>query len=138
MTRNFVCGIVFVTAITAVLPPPAFAQPKPGLAPDTLADGTWTVQGHELPGTRCGHWLVRLTNMRGTLSGVVSLARGSVPLTNLTLMPDGSFSGSTRAGVVGSTYARAYTVSGRFSGDTVHLTLKNDVCPARHGVAHRR
>jgi hypothetical protein len=138
MARNFACGIVFVTAIAAALPPPSFAQPKPRLAPNTLADGTWTVQGREMPGTRCGHWLVRLTNVQGTLSGVVSLARGSVPLTNLTLMPDGSFSGTTRPGVVGSTYARAYKVSGRFSGDTLYLTLKNDVCPARHGVAHRR
>jgi hypothetical protein len=137
MARNWVHGIVFATAIAVPLPPPSFAQAKPGLAPNTLADGTWTVQGRELPGARCGHWLVRLTNAHGDLSGVVSLARGSVSLTNLTLMPDGSFSGSTRAGIVGSTYARAYKVTGRFSGDTVHLTLKNDICPARHGVARR-
>lgn len=116
---------------------PARAQP-PAAAPNRIPDGTWTVQGREIPGTRCGHWLVRLTNSRGTLSGVVSLARGSVPLTNLTLMPDGSFSGSTQAGLVGSTYARAYKISGRFSGDTVHLSLKNDVCPARQGTATRR
>ena len=57
---------------------------------------------------------------------------------NLTLMPDGSFFGSTQAGLVGSTYARAYKISGRFSGDTVHLTLKNDVCHARQGTATRR
>jgi hypothetical protein len=137
MGRNFVRGIVVVTAIAVVLPPPSLAQPKPGLAPDLPADGTWTVQGREIQGTPCDHWLVRLTNVQGTLSGVVSLARGSVPLTNLTLVPDGSFSGFTRAGVVGSTYERAYEVSGRFSGDTVHRTLKNDICLARHGVARR-
>ena len=38
MARNFVCGIVFVTAIAAFLPAPSFAQPKSGLAPNTLAD----------------------------------------------------------------------------------------------------
>ena len=138
IARNFVCGIVVVTAIAATLPPPSLAQPKLGIAPDLPADGTWTVQRREIPGTRRGHWLVRLTNVQGTLSGVVSLARGSVPLTNLTLTPDGSFSGFTRTGVVGSTYARVYGVSGRFSGDTIHLTHKNDICLARHGVARRR
>jgi hypothetical protein len=112
---------------------PARAQP-----PATLANGTWTVQGREIPGTRCGNWLVRLTNTNGRLSGVVSLARASVPLQNLALAPDGSFSGTTQAGVVGSTHARAYQVTGRFVGDTVHLTLETNRCPARHGVATRR
>jgi hypothetical protein len=60
---------------------------------------------------------------------VVSLARGSVPLTNLTLMPDGSFFGSTQAGLVGSSYALAYKISGRFSGDTVRLTSKMTSAP---------
>ena len=64
-----------------------------------------------------------LTNVYGKLSGVVSLARSSVPLQDLSLLPDGSFSGTTQAGVVGSTYARAYKVTGKFTGDTVHLTL---------------
>ncbi len=116
---------------------PARAQP-PATAPGALPNGTWTVQGREIPGTRCGHWLVRLTNLHGELSGVVSLARGSVPIENLSLMPDGSFSGTTQAGVVGSTVARAYRITGRFSGDTVHLTLETNFCPARHGVATRR
>jgi len=123
-----------VIAIYASLP--ARAQPSSTVR-DMLANGTWTVQGREIPGTRCGHWLIRLTNLQGRRSGVVSLARGSVPLKNLTLMPDGSFSGSTQPAVVGSSFARAYKVSGRFSGDTVHLTLENDICPARHGVAIR-
>jgi hypothetical protein len=116
---------------------PARAQP-PAAAAATLASGTWTVQGREIPGTRCGNWLVRLTNRQHELSGVVSLARGSVPIQNLTLLPDGSFSGTTQAGVVGSTHARAYKVTGKFTGDTVHLTLETNRCPARHGVATRR
>ena len=115
----------------------AGAQP-PAAPPVTLANGTWTVQGREIPGTRCGNWLVRLTNLQGSLSGVVSLARGSVPIQNLALAPDGSFSGATQAGVVGTTHARAYQVTGRFVGDTVHLTLETNRCPARHGVATRR
>ena len=97
----------------------------------------WAVQGREIPGTRCAHWLVRLTNVHRRLSGVVSLARSSVPLQDLSLLPDGSFSGTTQAGVVGSTYARAYKGTGKFTGETVHLTLENDICPARHGVATR-
>jgi hypothetical protein len=116
---------------------PARSQPA-ATAPGTLANGTWTVQGREIPGTRCGHWLVRLTNMHGSLSGVLSLARASVPIQNLALAPDGSFSGTTPAGVVGTTHARAYQVTGRFVGDTVHVTLETNFCPARHGVATRR
>ena len=57
-----------------------------------LADGIWTVQGRAIQGTRrCGDWLVRLTNSGGQLSGVVSLARSSVPIQNLMLQPDGTF-----------------------------------------------
>ena len=83
--------------------------------------------------------LAGMLNQRihGRFSGVVSLARSSVPLRDLSLLPDGSFSGTTQAGVVGSTYARAYKVAGKFTGETVHLTLENDICPARHGVATR-
>ena len=106
-------------------------------APAKLADGIWRVQGRAIPGTRCGDWLVRLTNTRGQLSGVLSLARSSVPIRNLALLPDGSFSGITRAGLVGSRHARAYKVTGQFSGDTVNLTLEDNVCPPRHGMATR-
>jgi hypothetical protein len=104
----------------------------------TLANGTWTVEGREIPGTRCGHWLVRLTSMQGRLSGVVSLARSSVPIQNLVLLPDGAFSGTTQASISGARHVRAYRITGRFSGDTVRLTLENDVCPARHGMAARQ
>ena len=117
---------------------PAAISPAQAQPPATVANGTWTVQGHQIPGTRCGHWLVRLTNVQGRLSGVVSLARASVPIHDLTLLPDGSFAGTTQAGLVGSSYARAYKVTGHFSGDTVDLTLENDICPARHGVATRQ
>jgi hypothetical protein len=128
--------ISVATAAVLVVSAPVWSQPRT-TAPAALANGTWRVQGREIPGTRCGHWLVRLTNSQGRLTGVVSLARGSVPIQNLALLPDGSFSGTTQAGVVGSTHARAYRITGKFSGDTVQLTLENDLCPARHGVARR-
>ena len=108
-------------------------------APDQLADGIWRVQGRAIPGSRrCGDWLVRLTNARGQLSGEVSLARSSVPIQNLAPLPDGSFSGTTQAGLVGSRHARSYKVTGKFSGDTVSVTLQDNFCPPRHGTATRQ
>jgi hypothetical protein len=108
-------------------------------APDQLADGIWRVQGRAIPGSRrCGDWLVRLTNAGGQLSGVVSLARSSVPVQSLALLPDGSFSGTTQAGLTGSRHARSYKVTGKFSGDTVSLTLEDNQCPPRHGTAIRQ
>ena len=104
-----------------------------------LADGTWTVQGTRIPGSRrCGEWLVRLTNSGGQLSGVVSQARSTVPIQNLVLMPDGTFSGTTEADLRRSRHARASRVTGRFSGDSVNLTLDIQSCPTRQGSANRR
>jgi hypothetical protein len=108
-------------------------------APAKLADGIWIVQARAIPGTgHCGDRLVRLTNRQGRLSGAVALARASVPIENFALLPDGSFSGTTRGGLAGSRLARAYKVTGKFSGDTVSLTLETDACPPRHGVAIRQ
>jgi len=104
-----------------------------------LADGTWTVQGTRIPGSRrCGKWLVRLTNAGGQLSGVVSQARSTVPIQNLVLMPDGSFSGTTPERLVGRSRAPASKVIGQFSEDTVSLTFESQHCPSRQGTATRR
>src|SRR5271166_7211737 len=105
-----------------------------------LADGTWTVQGTRVPGSRrCGEWLVRLTNAGGQLSGTVSHARNTaIPIQNLVLMPDGSFSGSTPASMSGSRRAPPATVTGQFSGDTVSLTFDSERCSPRHGTATRQ
>jgi hypothetical protein len=104
-----------------------------------LANGIWIVQGRAIRGTgHCGDRLVHLTNRQGRLSGAVALGRASVPIENLALLPDGRFSGTTRSGLAGSRLARAYKVTGKFSGDTVSLTLETDVCPPRHGVAMRQ
>jgi len=104
-----------------------------------LTNGSWTVQGTRVPGSRrCGEWLVRLTNARGQLSGVVSHARATVPIQKVVLMPDGSFSGTTQASLSGSRRAPSSKVTGRFSGDTVSLTFDSERCPPRHGVATRR
>ena len=104
-----------------------------------LADGTWTVQGSGFRGSRrCGDWLVRLTNAQGHLSGEVSHNRANVPIQNLVLMPDGSFSGAAPANFARSRHAHASTISGQFSGDAVSLTFNSEHCPPRHGTATRR
>jgi hypothetical protein len=126
-------------ALFALASPVRFVKPVTAAPATQLADGIWNVQGREIPGRRqCGDWLVRLTNRQGQLSGVLSLARGSVPIQNLTLQSDGSFSGNTRAGVIGTTHARAYKITGKFSGEAVNLTLQDNRCPLRHGTAVRQ
>jgi len=133
--RGTSCFLIIVVCASIVSVSPVRAV---GPAAE-IADGIWTVQGRAIHGTRrCGDWLVRLTNARGQLSGVVSLARSSVPIQNLMLQPDGTFSGTTRAGSTGSRHARAYKVTGKFLGDTVSLTLKNSMCPPRSGTAIRQ
>src|SRR5215831_4489651 len=133
--RGTSCFLIIVVCASLVSSSPVRAVGP--AAP--LADGIWTVQGGAIQGTRrCGDWLVRLTNSGGQLSGVVLLARSSVPIQNLMLQPDGTFSGTARAGLGGSRHVRAYRVSGKFSGDTVSLTLQESMCPPRHGTAVRQ
>ena len=130
----------------AAPPAPAAASPVPAAAPAApapaiqLADGTWRVQGTRVPGSRrCGEWLVRLTSAGGLLSGTVSHARNTaVPIQNLVLMPDGSFSGTTQASLSGPRRAPPAKVTGQFSGDTVNLTFDSERCPPRQGTATRR
>jgi hypothetical protein len=127
------------SAPAAVAPVPAEAPAAPAPAIQ-LADGSWTVRGTRVPGSRrCGEWLVRLTNAGGQLSGTVSHARNTaVPIQNLVLMPDGSFTGTTQGSMSGSRRAPPATVTGQFSGDTVNLTFDSDRCSPRHGTAARR
>jgi hypothetical protein len=135
MSRFLLVGLcALVAAVSSV----QAVEPAAKAPATQLAEGIWTVQGRAIQGTRpCGDWLVRLTNKQGQLSGVVSLARSSVPLRSLALQPDGSFSGTTQAGLTGSRHARAYEVTGKFSGDTVSLTPQDNMCPPRHGMATR-
>jgi hypothetical protein len=129
--------LIAACALLVMVSPMRAVEPAGAAAPVT--DGVWTVQGRAIHGTRrCGDWLVRLTSRQGQLSGVVSLARSSVPIRDLVLQPDGSFSGATQAGVVGSRHVRRYQVSGKFSGDTVRLALEDNFCPPRHGTAVRQ
>jgi hypothetical protein len=126
--------IAVCASLAAVLPLRATEAVTTAPASE-LADGIWIVHGRAIPSSeRCGDRLVRLTSKQGQLSGVVALGRASVPLEHL---PDGSFSGITRGGLAGSRLARAYKVTGKFSGDTVSLTLEDDLCPPRHGIAIR-
>ena len=131
--------VLFAALCASMTVLPLWAPGSGAAAPASqLPDGVWSVQGRAIQGTRrCGDWMVRLTNRQGQLSGVVSLARSSVPIQNLVLMPDGSFSGTTQAGLTGSRHARAYKITGRFSGDTVSLTLEDNMCPPRRGEAIR-
>ena len=131
--------LIMACASLGVFPLAETAESAAVVPATQLPDGIWTVQGRAIQGTRrCGDWLVRLTSRQGQLSGVVSLARSSVPIQNLALQTDGSFSGTTRAGLTGSRHTRAYQVTGQFSGDTVRLTLEDDMCPPRHGEAARQ
>ena len=127
----------------ATPPAPAAVSPMPAAdsAPAIqLADGTWRVHGTRVPGSRfCGEWLVRLTSTGGQLSGTLSHARNTaIPIQNLELMPDGSFSGTTPASMSGSRRAPPSKVTGQFSRDTVSLTFDSELCPPRQGTATRR
>jgi hypothetical protein len=137
--KGSLCFLFIAACLSVVVASPLLAaEPANTAVAPQLADGTWNVQGRAIQGTRrCGDWLVRLTNVQGRLSGVVSLARSNVPIQNMVLQADGSFSGTTRAGLTGSRHARAYNVTGRFSGDTVSLTLEDNMCPPRRGEATR-
>jgi len=116
--------------------PHAVAQAQ--MSPAVPADGFWGVNGRAVSGTRCGDWFVRLAVEQGRLTGLVGVGQGNVPLENLVLRPDGSFTGNTRAGYVNNRSVRAYDVVGQFSGDIVRLTLKNEICPDRSGIARRQ
>ena len=111
---------------------------EPTAAAPQLADGIWRIEGRAIPGTRCGDWAVRLTNRQGRLSGVVWFRRARVPMRDLVLRLDGSFSGTTRAGFIGSRFAHTHKITGQFAGDTVNLTLKTGRCPPRRGTASRQ
>jgi hypothetical protein len=117
-------------AAPAAAPPVPIAQPVAPPPAVQLADRTWTVQGTRVPGSRfCGEWLVRLTSAGGQLSGTVSHARVTVPIQNLVLMPDGSFSRTTQASMSGSRRGPPSTVTGRFSGYTVGVASTASAAP---------
>jgi hypothetical protein len=127
-----------VARLDAVASATSAGQPVPAQT-IRLADGTWIMQGTRIPGSRrCGEWLVCLTNSGGRLSGVVSQARSTVPIQNLVLMPDGTFSGTTPERMVGRNRAPASKVIGQFLEDTVSLTFESERCPSRQGTATRR
>jgi hypothetical protein len=106
-------------------------------------DGTWVAYGQQLPGTRyCGDWSVSLVVAPGQLSAFVKVGRGSQPLENLMLRPDGSFTGSARGGFPGTNGQPlpAFTVSGKLSGDTITASLETltvVTCPTRNGQGKR-
>jgi hypothetical protein len=110
---------------------------EPTAAAPQVADGVWRVEGPAIPGTRCGDWAVRLTNRQGRLSGVVWFRRARVPMRDLVLQPDESFSGTTRTGFTGSRFVRAHKITGQFAGDTVNPYAENWLLPSlpRHSYS---
>lgn len=97
------------------LPPPAPARPA-------LPEGNWEVHG-SATSHQCGSWSVRIAAAQGRLSGSFFVGDtgenvGLLPIRDLGLRPDGTFSGT---GVTGS--QGVYQFSGRFSGDTMSLTM---------------
>ena len=125
-------------ALVAAVPLMPAGKPATAASAIQLADGTWLVQARVDSGSRyCRDRLVLLTNRQGQLSGSVAFARASVPIDNLALLPDGSFSGATRGGAAGSKLGRFYKVTGKFSDDAVSVTLEGTGCPPRHGTATR-
>jgi hypothetical protein len=134
------CGMS-APLVALILPPAAVPtqvdpfRECPGLLPQDnqlaqaveFADGTWTVQGTRIPGSRrCGDWLVHLTSSHGQLFGEVSQGLATVPIQNLVLLPDGSFSGATPERLVGRRRAPASKVIGKFSGDMISLTFESE------------
>jgi hypothetical protein len=138
LSRSSLIRVIVLGTLFSLVALPRTAEPATAAVANRLPDGVWIVQGRRISGMRCGDWMVRLTNAQDRLSGVVSLARSSVPLQNLAVSPGGSFSGTAPARVVGTTHVRGYRVTGRFSGDRVDLTLQDNICPPRHGTATRQ
>jgi hypothetical protein len=125
--------VVALCALVADVSPSRAVGPSAAPPAGPLADGVWTVRGRAIPGRRCGDWQVRLTNAQGRLSGVLSLARSSVPIENLALLPDGSFSGATQAGVVGSTLCGLTGSPGGFPA--TRSTSPSKIMSARRATA---
>ena len=103
---------------------PAMTQPLAPQPPPRPAapDGNWEVHG-SATSRQCGSWSVRITASQGRLSGSFfagdyGASIGLLPIRDLALQPDGTFSGS---GVTGS--QGVYSFSGRFSGDMMGLTM---------------
>lgn len=102
--------------------PPAMPQPPPVPARAAMPDGNWEVHG-SATSHQCGSWSVRIGAAQGRLSGSFFVGDtgenvGLLPIRDLALQSDGAFSGT---GVTGS--QGVYSFSGRFSGDTMSLTM---------------
>jgi hypothetical protein len=132
-------GWLLAVTIPALLPLAIQEAAKAQAPAGRPADGVWTVSGTAAPGTRCDDWTVRLGVAQGRLSGTVSVGQGNLSIQNLVLRPDGGFSGDTPAGSVNNRSVRAYQVKGQFlPGDTVNVTLSNEICPDRTASGRRQ
>src|SRR5271155_5053868 len=99
--------------------------------PPTFAadfDGTWQAGGEPQPGSEqfCGDWFVRLVVFQGRPSGFVSVGAGFLPLRQISLQPDGSFTATAAGGGLTSNDSREllpHVVSGKLSGNTITASL---------------
>ena len=104
-------------------------------------DGTWQAGGEPQPGSEqfCGDWFVRLVVFEGRPSGFVSVGAGFLPLQNIVLKSDGSFT-ATAAGVRPSGHnrspAEAFIPIMRISPAVLNATPQNG--PGRGAECARR
>ena len=101
---------------------PVAPQPPPPPARPAFSDGNWEVHG-SATSHQCGSWSVRIAAAQGRLSGSFFVGDtgenvGLLPIRDLALRPDGTFSGT---GVTAS--QGVYQFSGRLSGDLMSLTM---------------
>ena len=100
------------------------------------ADGNWDVRLPHTGGKRCNEdALFHFNVAQGQLSGSFVGPRGTQPLRELVLNPDGSFSGETTGGVAaGGDPKHVISFAGKFSGSTVSLRAVDTMgCGMRTG-----
>jgi hypothetical protein len=113
-------------------PEPELPLPAPLPAPATPPigyDGDWAVYGTGLGTQTCGNWAVKLTVVRGQVSGTVAVGSGSRTFGNVAVQADGTFRSVTSPGSgVWANQPRQqmpiFSVSGRFSGDKVTVGIE--------------
>jgi len=100
------------------------------------ADGNWEVRLPHTAGKKCNEdALFRFNVAQGQLSGAFVGPRGTQPLRELVLNPDGSFSGETAGGAAAAGDPKhIISFAGKFSGSTVSLRAIDTMgCGTRTG-----
>jgi hypothetical protein len=116
--KKLLFGLVLAFAVIGTV---AAAGPRDGTREVRLGGGG----GGRAGGHGCsGDVAVRLIVAQGRLSGVFTGGRGTQPIENLVLNPNGSFTGITSGGAAsGGLEKIIWSVSGQSSGDTPTVTV---------------